>query len=146
MNYDEFIKDFSNDLKGVKFESIDNLTNDNLNRQENFGFPGIYILCDGDEVVYVGSAYARNIHDRLLQYTHDPKTDSGNTLVKDIMDIKEMSEHEAIEYIKTLKVYAFENISLEYKMIAKLQEKGGMILNNAGTHKKEEGKSDEKQQ
>ena len=146
MDYDDFIKLFWEDVEGFQSDEIDCLTNDNLNRKRNFNFSGIYILCDGDEVVYVGSAYARSIHDRLLQYTHDPNTDSGNTLVKDIMDIKEMSKHEAIEYIKTLKVYAFENKSLEYRMIEELHKHEGMIFNNAGTHKKEEGKSDEKQQ
>ena len=134
MKYEDFINFFSNDVKDSKTDSIDALTNENLSRKRNFEFQGIYILCDGDEVVYVGSAYARTIHERLLQYTHDPENDTGNTLVKDIMDFYIKTKEEAIDFIKTLKVYAFEDRSLEYRMIQTLNENGSMIANKAGSH------------
>lgn len=50
---------------------------------EKFRFEGVYIICDSNnEIVYIGSAYARTIEIRLKQYIS--ATDSGNTLGKTI--------------------------------------------------------------
>ncbi len=90
-----------------------------------FDFNGVYIICKKDEVVYVGSAYARTIKKRLKQYI-SPK-DTGNTLGKTVA--KELSGsktynqeaqakmNEAIKRIKTFKICALHHEDLEYKLI-----------------------------
>ncbi len=95
------------------------------NQKDSFGFSGVYILCDNDEVVYVGSAYARNIRCRLLQYLNE--NDSGNTLGKTIAKCLSNSQTydkaaesklpDAIQKIKSLKIYAIKHEDLEYFLI-----------------------------
>ncbi len=82
-----------------------------------FKYPGVYILVDKDnEVVYIGSAYARNIRDRLLQYQQTKNT-GNSTLYSDLIDGKKCVESNAEEYIKSLTAYGFKDESTEYKLI-----------------------------
>lgn len=108
-----FIKHF-NAIEG----NFDNLT--------NFSFCGVYVLCDANgEVVYVGSSYVRNIGERLKQYLSI--SDTGNTLGKTIAkslantdkfdDVAKERMKEAVEKIKTFKIYAIEHNDLEYKLV-----------------------------
>lgn len=110
------------------------LIKDNLSHKKNFKFHGVYILTDtekDEEVIYVGSAYVRTVHERLLQYTSDK--DTGNTLIKDLIDLEFVSSpNEAVEKIKKLKVYAFKDESLEYKMIGAAET---LLANKAGIKK-----------
>lgn len=90
-----------------------------------FDFKGVYILCDNNKIVYVGSSYARTIKQRLKQYTS--KKDTGNTLAKRVA--KELSYSkkingkskenilEAIEKIKKFSIYAIKYQDLEYQLI-----------------------------
>lgn len=47
------------------FLEINNAVCGNFNTLSKFDFKGVYIICDNGEVVYVGSAYARTIEQRL---------------------------------------------------------------------------------
>ena len=104
----------------LKDESV-LLQKENLAWKKNFNYQGIYILCnDQDEVIYIGSAYVQTVHKRLLQYTSSK--DKGNSLLKDIIDMKLANDiPTAMEYIEKLKIYAFKNDSLEYKLIRKAE-------------------------
>jgi len=103
-----------------------------------FDIYGVYIIYDpnnNNEVVYIGSAYARKIKTRLKQYLN-PK-DTGNTLAKTIArikfdckasDLNEKQLKEAVERIKSYKIKAIAYMDLEYKLIAKAKPK----FNNNG--------------
>lgn len=52
--------------------------------KDKFKYRGVYILVDNDEVVYIGSAYARNVRDRLLQYQQN-KNSGNSTLYSDLI-------------------------------------------------------------
>lgn len=109
------------------------LKNENLSRKKNFCYPGVYFLFDKeDEVVYIGSSYARNVHDRLLQYTHDPNMDTGNTLANDLIDAGRTDTLNVCTYISSLRVVAFEDKSIEYKLISIA---GTAIVNKHGKTK-----------
>jgi hypothetical protein len=109
------------------------LKNENLSRKKNFCYPGVYFLFDKkDEVVYIGSSYARNVHDRLLQYTHDPSMDTGNTLANDLIDAGCTDPSNVCAYISSLRVVAFEDKSVEYKLISIA---GTAIVNKHGKTK-----------
>ena len=107
------------------FLKINNAVCGNFNTLSKFDFNGVYIIYKKDEVVYVGSAYARTIEQRLKQYIS--KSDTGNTLGKTVA--KELSGSktynqeaqakmdEAIERIKTFKICALHHEDLEYKLI-----------------------------
>ena len=107
------------------FLEINNAVCGNFNTLSKFDFKGVYIICDNSDVVYVGSAYARTIEQRLKQYIS--KSDTGNTLGKAVA--KELSGSKtynqeaqakmdkAIERIKTFKIYALHYEDLEYKLI-----------------------------
>lgn len=113
----------------LKKESV-LLKKENLSWKDNFNYQGIYILCnEKDEVVYIGSAYVRTVHKRLLQYTSS--NDTGNSLITDIIYMGlAKGKSDAMEYIKNLRIYAFPNDSLEYKLIK--ETKIG-IVNKVGT-------------
>lgn len=98
----------------------------NFKNLSKLNFCGVYIICDKDnEVVYVGSAYARSIQARLKQYL-SPK-DTGNTLgkaiAKSLAQSKKYDENaklkmkDAIIKIKTYKIFAIKHNDLEYKLI-----------------------------
>ena len=112
------IKDFLAEFVKVKEGSFDDL---NI-----FSFYGVYLICDeNDEIVYIGSAYARTINIRLSQYLSP--SDTGNTLGKSIAknlsnsktygDEAKKRISEACEKIKKYKIYAIEHKDLEYKII-----------------------------
>lgn len=84
--------------------------------KDKFKYRGVYILVDNDEVVYIGSAYARNVRDRLLQYQQN-KNSGNSTLYSDLVDGNKCTEDDVKEYIKSLTAYAFPDESLEYKLI-----------------------------
>lgn len=124
MKIDELILTAQNQYPNEGIPSIDILREEsvllekeNLAWKNNFNYQGIYILCnEQDDVVYIGSAYVQTVHKRLLQYTSSK--DTGNSLVKDIIDMGYAIDiSAAMEYIKKLRIYAFSNDSLEYKLI-----------------------------
>ena len=81
-------------------------------------FTGIYILTEGDEVVYIGSAYTRYLRERLLQYQQ--KLGSGNkNLYNDLIESGKTTESLAFDYITSLTIHAIQDESLEYVLIQK---------------------------
>ena len=79
-------------------------------------YVGIYILTDGDEVVYIGSAYTRYLRKRLLQYQQ--KLGSGNqNLYDDLIESGKTDEENAYDYIISLTIHAIKDKSLEYVLI-----------------------------
>lgn len=78
-------------------------------------YSGVYILTDGDEVIYIGSSYARKLRDRLMQYQRN--NDSGNTLKKDLIDMGKITAEDAVGFIEKLTIHGFMDESLEYKLI-----------------------------
>lgn len=96
-------------------------------------FLGVYIIYDPNnkEVVYVGSAYARTIKERLSQYIK--ANDSGNTLmhaiskkeynVDKVKDITAEQRQEAVDKIKKFKIRAIPHNDLEYQLIREAQPK-----------------------
>ena len=79
-------------------------------------FTGVYILTEGDEVVYIGSAYTRYLRKRLLQYQQSKN--SGNaTLYNDLIDAGKTTEKDAYTYITNLTIHAICDESLEYLLI-----------------------------
>jgi len=111
---------------------------DNISKSKKFDMPGVYILVEKEtqEVVYIGSAYARNLRERLLQYR---RKGSGNTLKKDLIHIKKTTSDDFSNYLKTLKIYAFEERSSEYEL---LDTAGLIVANKAGTNKNKKGKKE----
>lgn len=109
-----------------------------FNDLSKFDFKGVYILYNSlDEVVYVGSAYARTISDRLSQYLR--KKDSGNSLlhsickseygVAKVKEITDSQRDDALKIIEMLKIKAIHHKDLEYQLIEESQPK----YNKAGT-------------
>ena len=92
---------------------------------KTFDFYGVYVLCDKDEIVYVGSAYVKKIKERLKQYTSEK--DTGNTLGKTIaMELANTDKFdekarekmkEAVDKINKFDIYAIRYEDLEYKLI-----------------------------
>jgi len=84
---------------------------------EVFKFPGVYILVEENEkIVYIGSSYVLTVRIRVMQYQQ--KRGTGNDdLYCDLINAKFTDEVNAESYIKKLKVYAYEDRSLEYKLI-----------------------------
>lgn len=82
-----------------------------------FKFPGVYFLVDENEkIVYIGSSYVRRVRIRVMQYQQ--KRGTGNDdLYCDLINAKFTDEANAESYIKKLKVHAYEDRSLEYKLI-----------------------------
>lgn len=89
----------------------------NKGNSTKFKYCGVYILTDEDnQIVYIGSSYARTVRERLLQYQQENGT--GNcTLYKDLIDGGKCSKTNARDYIKSLTANAFFDESLEYKLI-----------------------------
>lgn len=124
------LKDLLIDYCSIKKSDFNNL--------KNLNFSGVYILCCGDDVVYVGSAYARTIETRLKQYLST--TDTGNSLMRAIykMDNKDNSFSNAsdddkkaiVDKIKKFKIYAIKHEDLEYKLIEKANPKYNHKGNN----------------
>ena len=115
MKYKDFLEKNKELLKGKQGdECLFSLLKENT---KLFLYPGIYVLADQDEeVVYIGSAYARNLRSRLLQYQQ--KRGSGNsTLFKDLIDGGKTTKDNARNYILSLKIYSFKDESLEYILI-----------------------------
>lgn len=118
------------------FLNINNPVYGDFSDLSKFDFNGVYIIYDEDEVVYVGSAYARKIKKRLKQYI-SPK-DTGNTLGKTVAKklsgsktynkMAQAKMDEAIETIKTFKICALHHEDLEYKLIHLAKP----IYNNCG--------------
>lgn len=115
---------------------MSNAVQGDFNDLSKFDFKGVYVICDKDEVVYVGSAYARTIAERLKQY--NSKSDAGNTLGKSVAkclsgsckydDSAKTKIGEAIDKIRGFSIYAFEHKDLEYQLI----ELAKPIYNNYG--------------
>ena len=104
-----------------------------------FNFVGVYVIYDKNtkEVVYIGSAYARNISKRLNQYLCP--TDTGNTLGKTIAKTLSGSKtydknaqlqiNNAISIIKNnFAIIAISHEDLEYKLIKDINP----VYNNKG--------------
>ncbi|MGN0546342.1 MAG: GIY-YIG nuclease family protein [Acutalibacteraceae bacterium] len=118
MNYKELIHSLSIPKKQIVMGNFSNLS--------EFCFYGVYIICDSeDDVVYIGSAYARKILKRLKQYLSP--SDTGNTLAKNVTKSlldsskyhKSANEqiYKAIDLIKSFKIIAIPHENLEYKLI-----------------------------
>lgn len=117
--------------------NYDNVVLGDFQDLDVFGFSGVYIICDKeDDIVYVGSAYARTIKIRLQQYLRP--LDTGNTLGKTIAKklshsktynakAKERIE-DAIKIITKCKICAIPHEDLEYKLIQDFEPK----YNNCG--------------
>lgn len=108
-----------------------------FNSLDDFDFSGVYIICDKeDDIVYVGSAYARTIKIRLKQYLRP--SDTGNTLGKTIAKKLSRSKtyndkakeriKDAIKLIKKCKICAIPHEDLEYKLIQEFKPR----YNNCG--------------
>ena len=91
-----------------------------------FNFNGVYIICNCEnEVVYIGSAYARTIQTRLSQYLrmNDTGNTLGKTIAKRLAGVETYDKNakqkitEAVEKIKNFSVYAIKHEDLEYKLI-----------------------------
>lgn len=115
----------------------DNIVSGDFKKLKIFDFSGVYIISDKkDRVVYIGSAYARTIKVRLQQYlrTHDSGNTLGKTIAKKLSDSKKYDDEakekieEAIEKIKSYKIYAIPHKDLEYKLIQGFKPK----YNNCG--------------
>lgn len=104
-----------------------NITKGTFKDLRTFNFKGVYIICDNQEIVYVGSAYTRFISTRLKQYLS--KTNTGNTLgkniAKELANVKKYTKsaeeqlENAIEKIKNFNIYAIKSDDLEYELIEK---------------------------
>lgn len=102
----------------------------------NFNFKGVYLICENQEIVYIGSAYSRFISTRLKQYLSE--TNTGNTLgrniAKDLANVKTYTVKakakikQAIEKINNFNIYAIKIDDLEYKLIEEISPK----YNNRG--------------
>lgn len=127
MNIEELTEKLK--IKEADFDSLSNLD-----------FVGVYILYDpnkNDEVVYIGSAYARTIKERLSQYISEK--DTGNTLIHSIYKkdysankvngITGTQRKEIIKKIKSFKIKAIQHRDLEYQLIQEANPK----YNLAGT-------------
>ena len=112
---------------------------ENISESQQFNMRGVYILVEKEtqEVVYIGSAYARDLIERLSQYKWEG---SGNTLKNDLIDIGKTTPNDFSNYLKTLKIYAFEERSSEYEL---LDTAGLIVTNKAGTNKNKKGKRNE---
>ena len=102
--------------------------NGDFNDLTAFNFVGVYVIFEKwtKEVVYIGSAYARNINKRLNQYLCP--TDTGNTLGKTIAKTLAGSKTydanaklqitNAVSMIKNdFAIIAISHEDLEYKLI-----------------------------
>ena len=109
---------------------------DNISKSNDFNMPGVYILVEKEskEVVYIGSAYARNLNERLIQYRYNG---SGNTLKKDLEDAGKVAEGKFQEYLSSLEIYAFEEPSSEYVL---LDTAGLFVVNKNGFKNKKNQK------
>jgi hypothetical protein len=97
--------------------------------KELLKFTGIYILTEGDEVVYIGSAYTRYLRERLLQYQQ--KFGSGNkNLYKDLIDSGKTTKGRAHNYIINLTIHAIQDESLEYILIQKCDSAVNLVGND----------------
>jgi len=125
-------------MKIDKLVEEHSIVDGDFNNLSSFEFKGVYILYNSEnEVVYVGSAYARNISDRLSQYMR--KKDRGNSLlhsickfefgVSKVEEISNKQREDALAIIKTLKIKAIHHKDLEYQLIEESQPK----YNKAGT-------------
>lgn len=124
MNINELLLKMSNVVQG------------DFNDLSKFDFKGVYVICDKNEVVYVGSAYARTIAERLKQYIS--RSDTGNTLGKSVAkclsgsckydDLAKTKISDAIDKIRGFSIYAIEHKDLEYQLI----ELTKPIYNNYG--------------
>ena len=131
----------NNDKRPVKINDLltrYQIIEGDFNNLDKFNFEGVYIIYDGktENVVYIGSAYARTIKERLQQYKR--KSDTGNTLlhaickkdrnVAKVKDITPNQKDEAIKKILSFKIKAIPHKDLEYRLI----HDGNPLYNTAG--------------
>ena len=125
------------DIREVLFK-CHNVVEGSFGDLSPFDFSGVYVLCDDNDIVYVGSSYARTIKMRLSQYLR--KSDSGNTLGKTIAkqlsgqkkynELATKKMKDAVEKIKSLKIFAIETKDLEYHLIKIAKP----VYNNCGKY------------
>ena len=126
------------EIKEILNQFIDAKQGD-FNDLSPFDFVGVYIIYkkDTNEIVYVGSAYARFIQTRLAQYLSE--TDTGNTLGKAVAkklakcekydDVAKKEISKAVSIIKSnFSIIAIPHCDLEYKLIKDISP----IYNNKG--------------
>lgn len=85
-------------------------------KNSKFKFSGIYLILDGDQIIYIGSSYVRTVKTRLKQYLG--KKDTGNTLAQNLILAKKCNDIDsAVELINKFKIQAFEIHEMEYYLI-----------------------------
>lgn len=133
MTFEELKQEKADVLGDKKFVKSDF---DNISKSDDFNMPGVYILVEKEskEVVYIGSAYARNLNERLVQYRYKG---SGNTLKKDLKDAGKIADGKFQEYLSSLEIYAFEEPSSEYVL---LNTAGLFVVNKNGIKNKKSKK------
>ena len=113
--------------------------NGDFNNLSPFDFVGVYVIYEKNtkEVVYIGSAYARNINKRLNQYLcpFDTGNTLGKTIAKTLAGSKtydknaQLQINNAISIIKNnFAIIAISHEDLEYKLIKDINPK----YNNKG--------------
>lgn len=126
----------------MKIEELDkqySIKCGDFNNIDVFDFEGVYIIYNPqkeNEIVYIGSAYARTISKRLHQYLREK--DTGNTLlhaickkdfdVKKVKCIEDKQREQAMAIIKRLKIKAIPHKDLEYSLI----RSANPVYNTAG--------------
>lgn len=118
----------------IKDKTIESCKLFDMKNQENkdkFKYQGVYILVDSsnDEVIYVGSAYARFVRKRLLQY-QEKKNTGNSSLYLDLIENSVTISESAESYIKSLTVYSFKDESLEYKLINMIDSLANKVGND----------------
>lgn len=116
----------------------DKIVKGNFQNLNVFAFRGVYIIHEKNngKIVYIGSAYARDINIRLKQYLRP--NDSGNTLRKSIArnnggkkqdgNFKDGYLTDAVKQIEKYEITAIIYKDLEYHLIKKVRPK----YNNIG--------------
>ena len=116
MTKENFLNKFKKVIqdKNVDWEKREEGSLNNLSDIDRCAFPGIYVILQGENVIYIGSAYAgdRSVAVRLKQYLSNSKT--GNTLAKAFVRNKDVTFNKAKKLIKKCRFMAFKYQDLEY--------------------------------
>ncbi|MDE7439698.1 MAG: GIY-YIG nuclease family protein [Clostridia bacterium] len=143
MTKDKFLEDFKNLFQDKNVE-VNKMVEGSMDKEADIAkcsFPGVYVILQNDNVIYIGSAYAgkRSIADRLKQYLSNSKT--GNTLANafirnrdiDADDDKKANKvrGDVIQEIRACSFMAFQYKDLEYELIKGCDN----LINYAGNKK-----------
>ena len=129
MTKEKFLEQFKKTFqdRNVDWEKREEGSLNNQRDIDRCVFPGIYVILQNENVIYIGSAYAgnRSIADRLKQYLSNSKT--GNTLANAFIRNKDIDadddekankvREDVIQEICECSFMAFEYRDLEYELI-----------------------------